>query len=329
MSFVYEYRGQSVENRHAVSVAVVNASGKLIAYAGNPKLQAHMRSSAKPFQAQALFLSGAVSHFGFSQKEIALASASHMGTPEHVEVAQQMLSKLGLSFEHLACGIHAPADYESRKALELANQKPTAIHNNCSGKHAGMLSVALMLKAPLEGYETFEHPVQQMNVQTIKALSGVDNILWGIDGCSVPTFVLPLENAARMFAFLADPQHAPAKYQEGLESTFQSIKAFPVMVAGHGELDTVLTQGLSGAASKGGAEGYEGVALRESPYGPLGVIFKVEDGNSAVRGTAVVKVLELLGQDVSALEKWRRPAITNHRNITTGYVEADLELIWT
>ena len=94
MSFIYEYRGDTIENRHAVSVAVVNASGKLMAYAGNPKLQAHMRSSAKPFQTQALFLSGAINHFGFTQKEIALASASHLGTPEHVEVAQEMLSKI-------------------------------------------------------------------------------------------------------------------------------------------------------------------------------------------------------------------------------------------
>ncbi len=328
MSFVYEYRGNTIENRHAVSVAIVNTSGKLVAYTGNPKLQAHMRSSAKPFQTQALFLSGAINHFGFTQKEIALASASHLGTPEHVAVAQEMLTKLGLSFEHLACGIHAPADYESRKALEASGQKPTAIHNNCSGKHSGMLSVALMLKAPLEGYENPGHLVQQLNLQTIKDLSGITDIPWGIDGCSVPTFALPLENAARMFAFLAEPQHAPAKYQEGLESTFQAMKAFPVMVAGHGELDTVLTEGMSDAVSKGGAEGYEGVALRNTPHGPLGVIFKVEDGNSAVRGPAVVRVLELLGQDTTALEKWKRPAITNHKKITTGYVEASIELNW-
>jgi L-asparaginase II len=328
MSFIYEYRGNIIENRHAVSVAVVNASGKLVAYAGNPGLQAHMRSSAKPFQTQALFLSGAVKHFGFTQKEIALASASHMGTPEHVEVAQGMLTKLGLSFENLACGIHAPADYESRKTLEASGQKPSTIHNNCSGKHSGMLSVALMLKAPLEGYEKLEHPVQQLNLQTIKDLSGIEDIPWGIDGCSVPTFVLPLENAARMFAFLAEPQKAPTTYQEGLEGTFQAIKAFPIMVAGHEELDTVLIQGLSEAVSKGGAEGYEGVALRDTPYGPLGVVFKVEDGNSVVRGTAVVKVLELLGQDTTALEKWRHPIIYNHRKIETGYITADIDLTW-
>lgn len=328
MSFVYEYRGSTIENRHAVSVAIVNASGNLIAYAGNPRLQAPMRSTAKPFQTQALFLSGAVKHFALTQKELALASASHLGTPEHVGVAQGFLKKLGLNYEYLACGIHAPADFEARKTLESSGEKPTAIHNNCSGKHSGMLSVALMLKAPLEGYEKLEHPVQQLNLQTIKDLSGVDTIPWGIDGCSVPTFVLPLENAARMFAFLADPSKAPEKYQEGLEKTFEAMKAFPVMVAGHGELDTVLTEGVSGAVSKGGAEGYEGVALRETPHGPLGVIFKVEDGNSAVRATAVVRVLELLGQDTTALEKWRRPVITNHRKITTGYVEADIKLTW-
>jgi L-asparaginase II len=328
-SFVYVYRGGAIENRHQVSIAIVNSSGKLLASSGNPKLSAHMRSSAKPFQAQALFLSGAVERFGITQKEIALASASHEGTPKHINVAEGFLKKLGLDVTALACGTHAPGDYESRKALESLGQTPSAIHNNCSGKHTGMLSVALALGVSTTGYEKPQHPVQQLNLQTIKDLSGLQDIPWGIDGCSVPTFILPLENAAQMFALLADPSQAPTNYQDSLETTFGAMRAYPEMVAGPAELDTVLMQNVSGAAVKRGADGYCGMALRETPYGPLGVVLKVEDGNSVVREPAVVKVLELLSQNTIALEKWREPIISNHRKIETGYIGANIDLNWT
>jgi L-asparaginase II len=329
MSFIYDYRGDTIENRYGVSVAVVNPDGKLLAYAGDPKLQVHMRSSAKPFQVQALFLSGAITRFGITEKEIALAIGSHEGAPQHVEAVQGFLKKLGLDVSDLACGAHMPGDYESRKALEAAGQKPTALHNNCSGKHSGMLSVALSLGAPLHNYERLEHPVQQLNLQTIKDLSGVTNIPWAIDGCSVPTFVLPLENAARMFALLASPASAPVKYQESLEAAFQAMQQYPEMVAGVGEIDTVIMQNISGAVAKRGGEGYYGLALRDTAYGPLGVVLKAEVGKSSSREPAVVKVLELLEQDITALEKWREPILSNHRKIKTGYTKADIELIWT
>jgi L-asparaginase II len=329
MSFVYNYRGSSIENRHTVSVAVVNAAGNLIAYAGHPTLPAYLRSSAKPFQAQALFLSGAVKRFDFSQKELALVAASHAGSPDHASTAQGILNKLGLEYTALACGIHPPAGYKARKALEASGQKPNELHNNCSGKHSGMLAVAVALGAPTQGYEALEHPVQHMNLQTIKDLSGVTDIPLGIDGCSVPNFMLPLDKAAHMFALLADPQHAPANYQEGLETTFQSMRAYPDMVAGEGELDTVAMQTIPDAASKGGAEGYQGVALRTTDYGPLGIAIKIEDGSSAARETAIVSVLEQLGQNTQGLETWKRPSIYNHRKIEVGYTEAAIELNWT
>jgi L-asparaginase II len=328
MSFVYDYRGSSIENRHSVSVAIVNPDGKLIAHAGHPKLPAYLRSSAKPFQAQALFLSGAIKRFGISQKEIALAAASHEGSPDHTTTAQSILSKIGLEYTALACGVHAPANYISRKALEASGQKPNELHNNCSGKHSGMLVVAVALGTPTQGYEHLEHPVQQLNLQTIKDLSGLDDIPFGIDGCSVPNFMLPLDKAARMFALLADPKHAPTNYQDGLEATFQAMRAHPEMVAGEGEMDTVLMQHMPDVASKGGAEGYQGLALRSTAYGPLGIALKIEDGSSAARGPAVIRVLELLGQPITALEKWKRPSIFNHRNIEVGYTQADIELTW-
>jgi L-asparaginase II len=328
-SYTYAYRGGIIENRHRISTAIVNSENKLVASSGNPELLAHLRSSAKPFQVQALFQAGADKRFGFTDKEIALACASHSGTPEHINVAKGMLDKLGLSESDLACGIHWPGSKEERVRLEQANEKPNALHNNCSGKHSGMLAVAKMLNAPAEGYEKPEHPVQQLNFQIIRDLSGVREIPFGVDGCSVPAFVLPLAKAAWLFAQLANPQGAPEKYRKGLDHTCRAMKTFPEMVAGEGEIDTVLMQQISGLVCKQGADGYYGISLRETNYGPLGVVLKVEDGNTAAREPAVIRLLELLGVlSADNTLPWKRPVIRNHRKIETGYLESHIDLEW-
>jgi L-asparaginase II len=328
-SLTYAYRGGIIENRHHISIAVVDSSGKLVASSGNPQLLAHLRSSAKPFQAQALFQSGAAEKFGFTDKEIALACASHSGSAEHVVVAKGMLDKLGLDVFDLACGVHMPGDKLERVRLEKSGEKPTTLHNNCSGKHAGMLAVALTLNASAEGYEKPEHPVQQLNFQIMRDLSGEQEIPYGVDGCSVPVFILPLDKAAWMFAQLASPANAPEKYRDGLDKTFHAMKTYPEMVAGEGEIDTVLMQSIPDLACKQGADGYYGISLRETKYGPLGITLKVEDGSSAAREPVVVRTLELLGvlPEDNTLP-WKRPIIRNHRKIETGYLESDVNLTW-
>lgn len=183
-AWVYACRGQEVENRHRVSLAIYGQEG-LLAYGGNPGLWTYMRSSAKPFQALALYLTGAVERFGLSEEEVALATASHDGTPRHVEVASRFLAKLGLGPEALVCGVHPPFSKEARKALEKAGQSPTPLHHNCSGKHAGMLAVSLALGASPEGYESPDHPTQRLNLQTLWELSGIKPKI-ATDGCSVP-----------------------------------------------------------------------------------------------------------------------------------------------
>jgi L-asparaginase II len=328
-SYTYAYRGGIIENRHRISIAIVNSENKLVASSGNPQLLAHLRSSAKPFQAQALFQSSAAKKFSFTDKEIALACASHSGRPQHVEVAKGMLEKIGLDVTDLACGIHLPFSKEGRTRLEQTGEQPTALHNNCSGKHSGMLAVALILNAPTQGYEKPDHSVQQLNFQIMRDLSGVQDISYGIDGCSVPVFVLPLDKAAWMFAQLANPASAPEKYQEGLGAAFHAMKTYPEMVAGEGEIDTVLMQQIPGLVCKQGADGYYGISLRETKHGPLGVVLKVEDGSTAAREPAVIRVLELLSvlPEDNTLP-WKRPIIRNHRNIETGYLESEINLEW-
>ena len=328
-AYTYAYRGSLIENRHKVSLAIVGPQGNLLAYGGNPHPSAHMRSSAKPFQALALYLSKAIERFGITPAEVALTCASHDGLEQHVALAAHYLRKIGLDERHLACGIHSPLDMTARKALQHAGQPATVLHNNCSGKHIGMLAAALALGTDPQGYEQPEHPVQQLNLQTLRDLSGYRHIPYSVDGCSVPTFVLPLASAARMFALLAEPEAAPAKYQEGLEAVFRTMRQHPELVAGPRSIDTVLMQTVPHLAAKRGADGYYGMALRETRWGPLGIALKVESGSNEAREPMVVRLLEELGilSPEVALE-WRRPIMRNVRKLEVGHLEAKLELHW-
>ncbi|WP_117237887.1 asparaginase [Thermus sediminis] len=321
---VLVYRGPWVENRHRVSLAVYGEEG-LVACAGNPAMVSYLRSSAKPFQALALFLTGAVERFALGEEEIALATASHDGTPRHVGVAARFLGKLGLGPERLVCGVHPPFSKEAREALQRAGERPTPLHHNCSGKHAGMLAAALALGASPEGYERPEHPVQELNRKALQDLSGAEP-LQATDGCGVPTFALPLARAARAFYLLARPDQAPKPYEEPLRRVGEAMRRHPHLVAGPGSIDTLLMERLP-LLAKRGAEGYHGLALLDSPRGPLGVALKVEDGSTQAREVAVVALLRALGLEPGPTP-WDRPEVQNHRGLAVGHLEARLALSW-
>jgi L-asparaginase II len=322
-AWVYSYRGAIIENRHQVSLVVMTANRQILMSAGDDARLIPMRSSAKAFQAQALFQSGAFEQFQITAEELALACASHEGTTRHTQIALGLLERLNLSEADLACGVHPPINKAARQALEQRGEAPTALHNNCSGKHSGMLAVARALGVAPQGYERPEHPVQQLILRVIRELSGMAEVPYGIDGCSVPAFSLPLAAAAWLFLQLAVPELAPAAYRAGLETTFQAKRRHPDLVAGEGAIDTVLMQAVPGLAAKRGADGYYGMALRESPHGPLGIALKVDDGNQQAREAFVVRLLEHLGalSETPAL-LWRKPVLRNHRGLETGFIDA-------
>ena len=137
-----------------------------------------------------LLVSGAADRFGFTDREVALACASHNGEPIHTEVVASMLRKIGLGVDALRCGVHEPYGEEAARVLRERGEQPNALHNNCSGKHAGMLAVALQLRAPIENYESPENPVQKAIADTIAQFSGVavTDMAVGIDGCAAPIF---------------------------------------------------------------------------------------------------------------------------------------------
>src|SRR2546421_3536422 len=183
-------RGGISESRHRGHIVAVEPDGRIVARLGGPETLTYLRSSAKPHQALPLITSGAADHFGFTEKEIALACASHSGEAIHTEVAASMLKKIGLGANALKCGTHEPFSPEVTRQLREKGEEPNVLQNNCSGKHAGMLALALHLDAPTETYYQPNNPVQLLIGRTISQFSGIpmEDIAVGVDGCGVLVF---------------------------------------------------------------------------------------------------------------------------------------------
>ncbi|PIE20067.1 MAG: asparaginase [Proteobacteria bacterium] len=332
MNQVLGLRGGHVETSHRLHAAIVRPDGALVASVGDPRLAAPLRSTAKPIQAQALFLSGAGQRFGFSAEELALVCASHQGTERHVALAASILSRLGLDEGALSCGAHAPLDDGSRVAHIRGGGPPSPLHNNCSGKHAGMLASALALGAPTDGYLDPDHPLQRLIRKLHEQLAGTPHLEAAVDGCSAPTWVLGLHRLARMYAQLAAPAAAPPMLQPGLAAVGDAMRAFPGLVAGEGVIDTLLMRTVPGLLAKRGAAGCYAMALRDSPHGPLGVALKIADGSGEARTPAILAVLEGLGalgpEASAALAPLRTARRLNWRGLVVGRYEARVDLDW-
>ncbi len=277
-------RGGIVESVHHGALVLVDTSGDIKWSIGDPELLSFPRSSLKPFQLLALVQRGGVERFGLDQRDLAIASASHSGEEIHVTAVERLLAKIGASTENLKCGVHPPADEEAARRVA----QPRAVHNNCSGKHAGMLALARLLDAPLDGYLELDHPAQRAIRETLVDILRLDpnDLPVGIDGCSAPAYAVPLRNLARGFALLGQPTAAPAHWAGPLQQVSEAMRAYPVLVAGtHGRADTQLMQAASDTVvAKGGAEGYFGMG-RTSGHG---VAFKIMDGDAARRARGIV-----------------------------------------
>ena len=295
------------------------------AHAGDPDLVTYLRSTAKPFQLLPFVESGGADAFGFGDKELAVMAASHSGEPRHVETVQGILDRIGLNEDALQCGAHWPSSEESTRLLRDSNREPTPIYNNCSGKHSGMLATCVARGLSTRDYLDRAHPVQQAIVSALTEMSGVEpgSIPIAIDGCSVPCFALPLRAAALAFARLADPAGLSEPRCAAVRRIVRAMTTHPEMVAGEGRLDTDLMRaGRGDLVSKGGAEGFMGIAV--SSRG-LGVAVKIIDGsNERGCGPVAVEALRQLGVlDATALSELRTRhhwAVKNHRGLEVGEV---------
>lgn len=326
-SLVEVTRAGTVESRHRVHVAVVDADGALRGWSGEAEMTTFWRSAAKPFQALPIVDDGAFERFGLTPEELALCCGSHSGTAAHVRAAESILARIGCSAEALACGAHQPFDAEARRALDDEGLEPVRLHNNCSGKHAGMLALARARGWDVEGYHRPEHPVQARILEEVARWAGVpaEAIAVGTDGCGVVCFALPLRQMAFAFASLAA---AARRGEPGPAAVVGAMAAHPEMVAGPGRICTQLGRLSEGRLfAKVGAEGVYCVGV---PGAELGIALKVEDGSSRAVAPAVAGVLRELDliseDDFGALHRQVFREVANTRGEVTGEVRPAIRL---
>lgn len=311
-------RGTLVESIHCGSIAIADARGKIIFSLGDVETPIYPRSALKPIQALPLIESGAADAFGLGAEDIALACASHSGEPMHTARVAKWLAHIGCDESDLACGPHPPRHEPTWVEMIRRGEKPTRLHNNCSGKHAGFLTVAKHWDIAAKGYERFDHPVQQEVKATLSRLSDVSNLPFGIDGCTAPNFALPLQGFARALAKLADPSSLDPVLGDAAGKIVQAMVRFPELVSGTGRACASLMRSSGGrAAVKAGAEGvYAGIVLELG----LGIALKIDDGAARAAETAIAHLLDrlgLLGNDKPARTILNAPVL-NTRGETVG-----------
>lgn len=319
-------RGDVVESIHRVHIAVVHADDGLIASTGNPAHHSFVRSSIKMFQVLPFVEAGGVDRFQLTQQELALCTASHGGETFHVAAARSILSKAKLTENALACGPHYPLHEPTATAMMCAAEQPGRIHNNCSGKHSGMLAHCVQQQWVTNGYHRATHPMQQRVVSTLAHWMRVDaaDIEQAVDGCGLPTFAIALDavanGCAKFAAAVADGAAAPA-------AVFNAMVAHPEYVAGTDRLDTALMR-IAGQrlVVKVGAEGYYCAIV---PSQKIGIALKVEDGSKRAAEPALVAVLrhvDAIGaEEVDQLSRFSKPEVLNTRNEVVGYLRTDIQ----
>ena len=333
------WRGGWIESIHRAAFVAVDSEGVPVAALGDSGRPVLWRSTAKPFQAAPLVESGARTRFGVSDAELAIACASHGGERFHLEAAASLLARGGLDENALLCGPHAPLHAASARRLVEEGREPTALHNNCSGKHAGMLLTTRHLGAHTGAYLEPDSPVQQAIRRALARHAAVDESRIGlaIDGCSAPTFALPLSALARAYARLATALEEPAA-DPALGAVARAMVGHPELVAGTGRLDTLLMRACPGRLiAKVGVEGMYAVAA-VGPRGPLGLAVKIADGDGERAPSALVIALlarlGVLGADaVQKLDTAFPRVVRNRRQLEVGEVRVcaaalDAERVW-
>ncbi|MFP2910394.1 asparaginase [Pyxidicoccus sp. 3LFB2] len=315
-------RSGLVESVHAVSVAVVDTEGRLVAQAGDPERFTYWRSAAKPFQAMPLVQDGVAERYGFGARELALACGSHSSEPVHRALAASMLRACGCEEHQLACGPHPPLSQTVADEALRAGVVITPRWSNCSGKHAGMLALARHHGWPTQGYERAGHPVQERALAEVLRWTGQprEALRLGVDGCTAVCFALSVRAMATSYArFGVSSEPAARRLRE-------AMVAHPELVAGTGRPCTDIMSAARGAVvAKVGAEGIYCAAL---PALGLGVALKVEDGDMRCSPPALLSVLRQVGErrglslPVSELRQHAEPVLRTTRGEPVGELRA-------
>ena len=317
-------RGDIVESVHNVAACAIDRKGDVILSVGEIDVPVYLRSTSKPFIAAAIVREGVATRYGFDPEEVAVIAGSHNGEPFHIEAVRSILRKIGLDESALQCGAHPPYDVESARALERRGIPFSAIHNNCSGKHAGILALCRTLGADIGTYLEPSHPAQRTiaNVCARVADLSPENLPFGIDGCGIPVYAIPLRNAALSFARLATLSGMENRDAAALAYVREAMMACPEYVGGTGEFDTAFMQSAPGKiVAKSGAEGVHGVAIVGSG---VGLVLKVIDGNARAIPPAALHLLRRLGaldeSILDTLHAFEAPTLYNRAGTPVGSI---------
>jgi L-asparaginase II len=332
-------RGAWPESLHRGFIAAVDAEGEVIARLGAIETRTWYRSAAKPFQTIPIIVSGAAERFALSGRDLAVITGSHSGEAIHLAPVRAILDRIGLDESALRCGPHTPFSEAAAKELRTAGRTATPLHNNCSGKHAGMLAFARHLGEATETYLDPNHPIQRQIRIVLARFADVpaDDIAIAVDGCSAPVFGLSLEAMARSYAQLVavrctdiEPDLAAAAGRVVL-----AMIEHPEMVGGTSKrLDTDLIRIARGQIiSKVGAEGVQLLGAKPCARYPkgLGIAIKIEDGDiRRARDPVVIETLRQLGlldaEQIAMLAGYARATVLNHRQIEVGEVRTCFKL---
>ncbi|MBT8153228.1 asparaginase [Epibacterium ulvae] len=315
------WRAALCESLHSGHAVVCDAAGQIVHSWGNPATVIYPRSSAKMLQALPLVTSGAAAKFGLNSEQLALACASHNGAKIHTDRVGKWLDQLGLQDGDFRCGAHMPKDGDARDHLIKTDQSPCQFHNNCSGKHAGFLTLAQHLGAGPEYVEP-DHPVQQACLAAFEEATDATSPGFGIDGCSAPNFATSLKGLARSMAWFASAHHRHDRASQAAASLVQAMTAHPELVAGEGRACTELMRAMGGrVAIKTGAEA---VFVAMLPEQQLGIALKITDGSTRASECAIASILVSLGvldPAHPAVAKFMDVPIVNWRGINCGSIQ--------
>ena len=325
--FVAVRRGPIIESMHSVAACATDRFGTVALAMGDVDVPIYLRSAAKPFIAAAIVESGAAERFGFDDRDLAVIAASHNGEPFHVEQVRSILERIGRSESDLQCGPQTPMYEPAARALAEAGITPSVLHNNCSGKHAGILAMCAMLGADYGTYLEPSNPAQRNILAFCARMTGDDPNAWpvAVDGCGIPVFATPLRRAAAAFARFATLEGVNDEDAAALERVRSALQAQPRYLGGTARFDTDLIVASSGSVvGKGGAEGVHCDALIQTG---AGLAVKVIDGHRRAGPPSTIALLGELGAlDSAELAALRSHATTTVRNVA-GKIVGSIE-VW-
>ncbi|KIC10406.1 L-asparaginase [Leisingera sp. ANG-M1] len=322
------WRGPILESLHLGHAVICDGSGQVVRSWGDPDAVIYPRSSAKMIQALPLITSGAAARYGLTSEQLALACASHNGAHIHTDRVNSWLGQLGLSDDDFRCGPQLPDDIPARTELIKTDNSPCQVHNNCSGKHAGFLTLNQYLGGNAE-YIDVSHPVQQACLAAFEETTGQDSPGYGIDGCSAPNFATTVTGLARSMAWFASASDRSDRPSEAAQQLVAAMTAHPELVAGETRCCTNLMRAMGGkVAIKTGAEA---VFIAILPEQKLGVALKITDGTTRASECAIATLLVSLGvleADHPETKKYMNKVLYSRRGLECGSIRPAAELLF-